>query len=132
MHTTKTTILPEDPAAARAEFDHWVHHEPVVLLVLLGSGAAVEATVADADKMANMMSDLAHVLWVRNPAPLKAQFSSLAGKPTLLKQLSSCQGFALSLTDRVVDVIGAKEAAPDLVRLLEAFTNALDDAGVGE
>ena len=132
MHTTKTTILPADPAAARQEFNHWVHHEPVVLLVLLGSGAEVEATVADADRMANKLSDLAHVVWARDSAPLAKQFSALGGKPQLLKQLPGCQGFALSLTDKVVDVIRANEPAPDLTRLLEAFTNALDDAGVAE
>ena len=130
MHTTRTTTLSDDLATAQAEFDRWVHHEAVVLLVLLGTGLTVEATVADADKMAEKLSKLAHVLWARNRAHLEAQLAKLQGKQTLLKQLPGCQGFALSLADKVVDVLRKDEGQPDLVRLFELFNNALDEAGV--
>jgi hypothetical protein len=131
MFTTRTTILSLDPDEARAEFNHWVHHEPVVILVLLGTGPQVEATVGDADKLANKLSNLAHVLWARDPDALTRQFAALDASPALRKQMPG-QGFALSLTDRVVDVIRKSEDPPDMTRLLELFNNALDDAGLGE
>lgn len=130
MHTTRTTTLSDDPATAQAEFEHWVHRESVVLLVLLGTGRTVEATIQDADKMANKLSNLAHVLWARNPSHLEDQLAALQGERSLLNQLPRCQGFSLSLTDKVVDVLRHNEAPPDLTRLLELFTNALDKAGV--
>src|SRR5688572_24016414 len=66
MHTTRTTILSDDPQTAQEEFAHWVHHEAVVLLVIFGTGLSVEQTVEDADGLANNLSDLAHVLWARD------------------------------------------------------------------
>ena len=132
MYTTKTTVLADDPARAREEFEHWVCHETVVLLVLLGSGMEVETTVADADKMANTLDGLAHVLWARDPEVLTAQFAALKGTPAQLKQLKGSRGFGLSLTDKVVDVIRGNEPVPDLTRLLEVFTMAVKEAGLGE
>ena len=131
MHTTRTTILSDDEESAKREFDHWVHHEAVVLLVILGTGLAVESIVEDADKMAEKLSKLAHVLWARNPAFLKDKVTELEAKPSVLKKLQpgTPQGFALSLTDKVVDVLTREESPPDLTRLFELFNNALDDAG---
>ena len=131
MFTTKTITLPEDPDAARAEFDHWVHHEGVVLLVVLGSGSEVERIVEDADSLANHMNDMAHVLWARHPDDLAAAFRALKAAPKLKSQIPGSQAFALSLTDRVVDVIRRDEDPPDLTRLFEAFNKALGDAGIG-
>jgi len=128
MFTTRTTVLSSDPTIARSEFDHWVHHETVVTLVLLGTGAGIESIVSDADKMANKLDNLAHVLWARDPDALAGELESLEGDAQLLKQLRGCQGFGLSLTDKVVDVICSDEPPPDLVRLLQVFTKALKQA----
>ncbi|HEU4524656.1 MAG TPA: hypothetical protein VFR62_06515 [Gemmatimonadales bacterium] len=131
MHTTRTTILSDDPQTAQEEFDHWVHHEAVVLLVIFGTGLSVEQTVEDADGLANNLSDLAHVLWARERSAIQDQVSALQASQTLRKQLRDCQGLSLSLSDKVVDVLRSSEPAPDLTRLFELFNNALDDLGLG-
>jgi hypothetical protein len=130
MHTTRTTTLSDDRATAQVEFDRWVHHEAVVLVVVLGTGLAVETTVADADKMADKLSRLAHVLWARDRSHIQDQIDQLQGRPALLKNLPGCQAFSLSLTDKVVDVLRKDEPAPDPVRLFKLFNDALADVGV--
>jgi len=130
MHTTRTTILSDDPEAAQREFDRWVHHEAVVLLVIFGTGLSVEQTIQDADGIAENLSKLAHVLWARDRSLIEDQVRALEASPSLRKQLPTAQGFALSLTDKVVDVLRGSESPPDLVRIFELFNNALDDLGV--
>ena len=130
MHTTRTTTLSDDPETARGEFNRWVHHEAVVLLVLYGTGLTVEQTVEDADGLANNLSDLAHVLWARDRAVIQDQVAELEASQTLRKQLRDCQGFSLSLGDKVVDVLRSSEPTPDLTRLFDLFNNALDDLGL--
>ena len=127
MHTTRTTILSDDRDTAQGEFERWVHHEAVVLVVIFGVGLSVEQTVEDADGLAENLSKLAHVLWARDRSLIEDQVGVLQGKPSLLRHLSGCQGFALSLTDTVVDVLRSNEPTPDLTRLFELFNNALGD-----
>jgi hypothetical protein len=128
MHTTHTTILSSTKSQAVDEFRHWVHEEPVILLVVLGEGSEVEALVERSDKMAAQLSlefpGLPHVIWAMRREHLQDELSGLEGTASLKAKLPTCQAFALNLTDKLVDVIGANEIA-DLVRIFEAMNKAL-------
>lgn len=131
MLTTSTTILSTTKRQAVEEFRHWVHDEPVILLVILGEGPEVETMVERADKVAAQLAKnfpgLPHVVWARNPAQLREDLAGLDGPATLKAKLATCRAFALNLTDKLVDVIPASEPT-DLVRLFQALNKALERA----
>jgi len=129
MLTTNTTILSATKSQAVEEFHHWVHDEPVILLVILGEGPEVETLVERADKVAAQLSKsfpgLPHVVWARDPAQLREDLAELEGSATLKAKLATGRAFALNLTDKLVDVIQANEPA-DLVRIFQALNKALE------
>jgi len=131
MLTTNTTILGVTRSQAVEEFRHWVHDEPVILLVILGQGPEVETLVERADKVATQLCrnfpGLPHVVWARDPSQLSQELAELEGSAALKAKLGNGRAFALNLTDKLVDVIQANEPA-DMVRIFQVFNKALERA----
>lgn len=129
MLTTNTTILGATKSGAVEEFRHWVHDEPVILLVILGQGPEVETLVERADKVATQLCKtfpgLPHVVWARDPAQLRDDLAELEGTAALKAKLPNSRAFALNLTDKVVDVIQSHEPV-DIVRIFQALNKALE------
>jgi hypothetical protein len=121
MDLLKTTILPSDSDAAAQLFRKLVFDTPVVLLVVLGTGAVAEGFVQRADQLAGTPTEPRRVVWAREPNHIAQEVSALGNNPGVAPPI---QGFSIpALTNNIADVIQGN-TVPDLLRIFEAFARA--------
>ena len=126
MSLEKTTELPrDDDARARQLFEQVVQDAANRFFVVLGQGAAAQALVRLADKLAGAPDDPWRVVWARKPPAIQAAVAQLHEGDDVA--VDADRGFAVSLSRRVTDIIKGEEPAPDATRVMFSFATAEAD-----
>ncbi|MEE4197788.1 MAG: hypothetical protein V2I54_09095 [Bacteroidales bacterium] len=128
MNYEKLTILPcQDPGVSQKILKALIYEEAYILLVVLGTGSEAQQILELGTKAAGNAKDPGMVVWITDPQVVSGVLSKLNDPDDLLNDLSSVSAFALSISDRVVDVIHRNESPIDILRVWELFMKGLKD-----
>lgn len=129
MDLWKTTILPTDDAQlAQRVLRDLIYEEPLVLLVVLGTGEEANTFVERASRNAGARNEPWWVVWARKPKAMQPVLDDLTGKK--LGDVDKLRGFTLSMSDRVVDTFLLSDPVPDQLAILTAFMRSAAEDGV--
>jgi len=126
MNYEKLTILPcHDPEEAKSIFETLIYEEAYLLLVVLGKDSSAKRILELGTKAAGNKQDPSMVVWISEPEVVADTLSNLQDPKRFLNNLSSIRAFALSITDKVVDVIKVQEKPLNILRVWKSFMLAL-------
>ena len=134
MPLERTTIVPDDPIAAKAIYDEQVAHEKRTIMVIIGNTQTVEDAIAVADGLAHLVNPGGFnrwVLWAKDHDIVEDTLALIIAESKdrrSNKDFNEFKCFCISPVSRQVDGIILKNGNLGALRLRHAFikTEKLD------
>lgn len=126
MNHEKLITLPcQYPEEAKNSFKKLIFEEAYLLFIVLGTGETVNKILDLATKAAGSNQDPGMVIWITDYNVVSDIIESLEDPLKMLNDIDNTYAFALSIMDKVVDVIKKDESRLDILRIWKSFQLAL-------